>query len=265
MKKLLSAVAVLLVSTSASYAITIEGGAGGWKENPTGWIEYKKDNVSGTGVSATTHVDLKSDLHFSSKTRPEGWFAIKGIPILPDVKVQYTKMKFTGSGTPSVNFTFGDITVNATDKVDAEFRANQVDITLTYGVPFVKALTAGKIDLNWGVNVKVIDGYAKVVAVSPITNDKKSESKSATIPVPMVHLDGAIKPVEKLGLEFSGNWIGYSGSQFYDLTGEFKIYPVKRLFVGVGYRYQRLKIDDISDISSDIKIKGAFAEAGFTF
>jgi len=134
-------------------------------------------------------------------------------------------------------------------------------LTLTYGVPFLGTLTAGKIDLNWGINVKVIDGYAKVVDVTK----NLSESKSATIPVPMLHLDGAIRPISKVGVEFSGNWIGYSGSQFYDLTGELKVYPVSRLFVGFGYRYQRLKIDDISDISSDVKVKGAFAEAGFTF
>ncbi len=262
MKKILSAtVVMILVSATSSYAITIEGGAGGWRENPTGWVEYKKDNISGTGVSATTHVDVEDDLHFSSKTRAEGWFAIKEIPILPDIKVQYTRMRFTGSGKPSVDFTFGDITVGAKDEVNAKLRANQVDVTLTYGVPFVKTLTAKKVSLNWGVNVKVIDGEVKIVDITK----QLSESKSATIPVPMVHLDGAVKPIEKLALEFSGNWVGYSGSQFYDVAGELKVYPVKRLFVGVGYRYQRLKIDDISDVSSDIKMKGAFAEAGFTF
>lgn len=261
MKKLLTALTVSILTCSSSYALTIEGGVGGWKEKPTGWVEYKKNNLYSTGVNTKTHVDLKDDLNLSDKTRPEGWFAIKGIPILPDVRVQYTKMEFTGSGTPTVNFTFGDITVNATDKIDAKLRANQVDVTLTYGFPFVKGLTNGRLELNWGANVKVIDGYVKVTDITKGLN----ESKSVTVPVPMVHLDGALRPIDKLSLEFSGNWIGYAGSQFYDVLGEFKVCPIKKLFVGLGYRYQRLKIDDVSDVSSDVKVKGLFAEAGFRF
>ncbi len=262
MKKLLIASSLFLAAATSAEAITIEGGVGAWREKPSGWIEY---TTSGT-VSTNTKVDVKDDLHLNDKTKAFGWFKISDIPIplIPNVKVQYTPMNFSGSGYATTTFTFGDITVPANTKVESKLRANQFDITFTYGVPFLKGATAGKVNLEWGLNVKVIDGYAKVRYLDPIKGWQE-DSKSATIPVPMLHLCGEVKPVDLVGLSFNGNWIGYGGSSFYDLTGEVKVYPLEGLFVGLGYRYQRLKIDDISDISSDLKVKGAFFEAGFTF
>ena len=264
MKKFFTALTVFVAATSTAGAVTISGGAGAWREKPSGWIEYTESNIYGTGVSATTRVDVKDDLHLSDKTRASGWFKISGIPILPDVKVRYTPMRFTGSGYATTTFTFGNITVPAGTKVDSKLEANQVDVTLTYNFPLVGTATGGRVNLQWGLNVKVIDGYAKVKYLDP-TSGWKEDSKSATIPVPMAHLEGELRPIDLIGLSFEGNWIGYSGSQFYDLVGELKVYPVKRLFVGAGYRYQRLKIDDISDVSADLKVKGPFFEAGFVF
>ncbi|TCK06535.1 TIGR04219 family outer membrane beta-barrel protein [Phorcysia thermohydrogeniphila] len=257
MKKLILAATTLLATTTSATAITISAGIGGWNQNPSGWIEYRENGL----ITTETHVDVESDLHISDKTKASGWFLIEGIPILPDIRVQYTPMKFSGRGIVSKEFSFGNITVRANDLVESELEANQIDVTLYYGVPFLGTLTAGKLNLNAGINVKVIDGYAKV---RDLTRGIE-ESKSATIPVPMLHLAGSIKPIDSISFEFSGNWIGYSGSQFYETVGELKVFPAKHLFIGTGYRYQRLKIDDISDVSSDLKIKGFFAEAGFLF
>jgi len=262
MKKVLVALTAALLAGSTAQAITISGGAGAWREKPSGWIEYVDTE---NGVRAKTTVDVKDDLHLGDETKAFGWFKLSGIPILPDIKVKYTPMKFTGSGKVNTTFTFGDLVVPVGAQVDSKLEANQFDITLTYGFPFIGTITKGKVKGEWGVNVKVIDGYAKVRYLDPQTNKWEEDSKSATIPVPMLHLGGEIRPVELVSLSASGNWIGYAGSSFYDWEAEVKVYPVKRLFVGVGYRYQRLKIDDISDVSSDLKVKGAFFEAGFTF
>ena len=257
MKRLISVVVVFLATAGTASAVTISGGAGGWRQDPTGWVEYKKDGV----ITAKTHVDVEDDLHFSDRSRASGWFSIEGVPLLPDIRVQYTPMKFEGSGWVAESFTFGDITVNASDYVESKLEANQVDITLYYGLPFIERATAGKLSLNAGVNVKVIDGY---VRVRDITRGIE-ESESATVPVPMVHLSGELRPIDLVGFEFFGNWIGYSGSRFYETIAEVKVYPVNRLFIGAGYKYQRLRIDDVSDISADLKVKGFFAEAGFLF
>ncbi len=265
MRKALLAVTALLISTSGANALSISAGGGGWRENPEGWIEYTENNVYGTGVTSKTHIDVDSDLNLETKTRGEGWFKIEGVPFIPDIKFQYTAMRFSGSGIVNTSFTFGNITVPSKSYVDSKLEANQADITLTYGFPFIKTLTAGKFSANWGLNLKVIDGYVRVKYYNPATGTRGEDSKSATIPVPMAHLDFELRPIDLLGFEASGNFIGYGGSKFYEYTVEGKVYPVKHLFVGVGYRYQRLKIDDISDVSSDLKVKGMFAEAGFRF
>jgi outer membrane protein len=270
MRKLIVLAGIFLLSaTAGANAVTISAGGGAWRENPEGWIEYKSNNVQGTGVSSKTHVDVDDDLNLGTETKGEGWFKISDIPIplFPDVKVQYTGMKFTGSGVVNSSFTFGKITVPTKSYVESKLKANQVDITLTYDFPFLRKATSERISANWGINVKVIDGYARVkYTYRKLGKTEKGEDdKSATIPVPMVHLDGEIRPIDLVGLEVSGNFAGYGGSKFYETEAELKVYPIKHTFLGVGYRYQRLKIDDISDVSSDLKVKGVFAEAGIRF
>jgi len=261
MKKALTALTAALLTMSTAHAVSISGGAGAWREKPSGWIEYANTSAPG----ADSKVDVKDDLHLGDETRAFGWFKLSGIPILPDIKVKYTPIKFTGSGTTGKTFVFGDLVVPAGTQIDSKLEANQFDVTLTYGFPLIGRVTGGKVNGEWGLNVKVIDGYAKVRYLDPQTSQWQEESKSATIPVPMLHLGGEIRPVDLVSLSAGGNWIGYGGSSFYEWEAEVKVYPVKNLFVGVGYRYQRLKIDDISDVSSDLKVKGAFFEAGFTF
>ena len=261
MKRALLTLTLAVVASSTAEAVSISGGVGAWREKPSGWIEYANTSLSGVD----TKVDVKDDLHLGDETKAFGWFKLSGIPIFPDVKVKYTPMSFTGSGATSKTFIFGDLIVPAGTQVASKLEANQFDITLTYGVPFIGFATAGRVSAEWGVNVKVIDGYARVRYLDPVTNQWQEDSKSATIPVPMLHVGGEIRPIELVSLSAGGNWIGYGGSSFYDWEAEVKVYPVKNLFVGVGYRYQRLKIDDISDVSSDLKVKGAFFEAGFTF
>ena len=260
MKKLLLSFLILAVPSFKANAITVSAGGGAWRENPEGWIEYRTKSVVGT---AKTHVDVDDDLNLGTKTKAQGWFKIEGIPILPDIKVQYTGMKFTGSGYVNTSFVFGDLTVPVDSYVESKLRANQIDVTLTYGIPFLEKATSGKVSGNWGLNVKVIDGYAKVKYRT--LTETKEDSKSATIPVPMVHLDGEIRPVESVGFEIGGNFVGYGGSKFYETQAELKVYPFKRAFAGIGYRYQRLKINDISDVSADLKVKGFFAEVGVRF
>jgi outer membrane protein len=260
MKKLFLSLLVFAAAVSKAGAVTVSAGGGAWRENPEGWIEYRTKNVVG---ATKTHVDVEDDLNFDTETKAQGWFKIEGIPILPDIKVQYTGMKFTGSGYVNTSFVFGDLTVPAKSYVESKLRANQIDFTLTYGIPFLKKATAGKVSGNWGLNVKVVDGYAKVKYRT--LTETKEDDKSATIPIPMVHLDGEIRPVDKVGVEIGGNFIGYGGSKFYETQAELKVYPVKHVFGGIGYRYQRLKIDDIIDVSADLRVKGFFAEVGVRF
>jgi len=260
-RKVLVGVAVALLTTSTASAVSISGGVGAWSEKPSGWIEYANASASG----ADAKVSVKDDLHLGDETKAFGWFKLSGIPILPDLKVKYTPMRFTGSGRVDTSFTFGDLVVPVGAQVDAKLEADQLDFTLTYGLPFVGRVTQGRVSGEWGVNLKVIDGYAKVRYLNPQTKRWEEDSKSATIPVPMLHLGGEVRPIELVSLSARGNWIGYGGSSFYDWEAEVKVYPLNRLFVGVGYRYQRLKIDDVSDVSSDLKVKGAFFEAGLTF
>jgi len=255
MKKLLFTTVALLVATisGSASAITIGGGAGGWNQSISGWIEYK-----GSNPSFNTQVDIEKDLHLEGGTKAFGWFTVE-LPLLPDVRVQYTKMEFSGEGTVEESFSFGDIDVNKSERVESNLKVDQMDVALYYGVPFLGLLSGGKVNVKGGVNVKIINTHVEVKT----TSDK--EEKDATIPVPMVYLWARVKPIPLLSAELMGSWIGFSGSQFYEVMAEVKLHPAPLFFIGTGYRYQKLKIDDIFDISSDLEVKGLFAEAGLLF
>ncbi len=255
MKKTALVLATLLFPL-LSNATTIEGGINIWRENLTGWVEYTKNT---SFITSKTHVDVKEDLNLSDETKSAGWLSIKDIPIpfIPDIKISYTPISFSGSGIATTSFTFGGITVPTGSYVDAKLEANQLDVLL------FKTLNLPLFSVEAGLNTKIVDFQTKVkyAGISGIEED----SKEATIPIPMVHLGGNLVPIKSISIGIEGNWIGYSGSDFYELQGDIRYFPLKNLFVGLGYRYQRLKIDDINDISADIKLKGITLEAGLRF
>ncbi|WP_022846462.1 TIGR04219 family outer membrane beta-barrel protein [Desulfurobacterium sp. TC5-1] len=254
MRKILGLLTVgFLLSSTAANALpllTIEAGAGAVQEQPSGWINYQGTNV-----------DVKDDLNLGDETKPFGWVRIEHpIPLIPNVKIEATKYDFTGSGTITQTFQFAGKTFTASADIDSELRLDQYDLTLYWGVPFLGLATLGTTHINFGLTLKYIDGYASVKS-STLGFD---ESTDFQVPLPMLYGQGdfGVGPV-RVNAELK--WIGYSGNQFIDAKAEVRYSPIPLLFIGAGYRYENLKIDDIEDVSSDIKIKGPYLEAGLSF
>ena len=258
MKKLLLIPALV----TSSFALQIEVGGGPQQEQFRGWIQYKSNDK----------IDLKKDLHIKDKVKGYGYVDIRhnlslGFIPVPNLRVSYLEMKSSGTGTVSKTFTFGVIQVTANHKVYSKFRFNQLDITLYY-TP-VKDFS-GVFTFNWGVGAKVIDfkGYVKDLT----TGD--SDSKSATIPLPYLYAGADLKsPTFKgFGLRGFGNIkiFGIENDKyFYDwrLGGGvfYKIADTLNINLSGGYRYQRYRVDDVEDVSTDIRAKGAFGELSLTF
>lgn len=246
-KKSLSA--LLLTIPSALFALQIEVGGGPQQEQFRGWVKYKGNEV-----------DLKSDLHIEDKTKGFGYIDIRhkaslGFIPLPDVRISYLDVKSSGYGKVSKTFTFGAITINATDNVYSKFQFHQWDTTFYYTPvrsEFFKA--------TWGFGVKVIDfkGYVR----SQTTG--QSDSKSATIPLPYLY--------GRLGVNYwllhayaEGRGITAGGNNyFYDIGGAVGIgYNFNKNFnvsLDGGYRYQKYRVDDVDDVSANTRIKGGFGK-----
>lgn len=234
-------------------AMGLEFSLGVWNQDPEGYASYKR-------ISSSDELDIDRDLNFDSETKLFGRLKIDMPLILPNIYIMATPSKFEGDGNLTRNFKFGNYTFSASVPFSSMVRLDHYDIALFYGIPGLKTMTMGKLNVEAGINARIIDFEAEVS--QPLTGLKAS--KSATIPVPMVYLGAQFKPVSLIGLEAEIRGIAYSSNHYYDLIGRVKVRPLKMFFIAGGYRYENLKID-YSDILGEVKIKGPFLEAGIEF
>jgi len=242
----ISLLAVILFPQAAP-AMGLEVAAGAWVESPGGDMAYKGNSLS-----------VDNDLNYTNKARFYGRAKIDMPLIIPNIYLMATPMSFDGAGSKNAGFTFGDKTYTASVPFTSELRLDQYDIGFYYGVPFLKTATLGKLNLDAGLNIRIMDFSAEV------TQGALKESANLTFPVPMGYLGAQFKPIKKLAVEAEVRAIAYDTNHYYDFIGRVKYKFLKLLFVGAGYRYEDIKIDK-SNIVANLNFSGPFAEAGVEF
>jgi len=247
-------------SSKAGFLIDFEASVGAIQQKPSGYVSYKP-------TSDADKIDIKNDAHVGDKTKPWAKFKFEHpIPIIPNIKLAYMPMKFDGSGVLSRSIKWGNHTYNADYSLSVKL--DRVDTTLYYNLPFINTATAGKLDVELGLNVRTIMFDGKLNGTA--TGQKVSESKSITLPIPMGHLAAEIKPINQVSLLGEFNYISYNKDTYYDYTAGLRLNshglistPLKP-FIEVGYRYEKLKLDE-KDVKTDLKIKGGYALVGVRF
>ena len=240
-----------------SFALGFEVGVGYWGQTPSGALAYKP-------ASATDKLDMKEDLKYDKEYRPFGRIKAELPLILPNIYLIATPIKFEETGSKDTDFTFGDITFNGKQSFDTMLKLDHYDIALYYPIPLIKTATLGKLNMELGINARIIDFEAEVSGSEAITGNSITESKKLTITVPMIYAGVQIKPFDKFSIEAEGRGIAYSANHYYDIIGRVKIKPVGPLFIAGGYRHEDIKID-VSDVEASVKFSGPFVEAGLDF
>ncbi|MDQ7038141.1 MAG: TIGR04219 family outer membrane beta-barrel protein [Aquificota bacterium] len=236
-----------VLTAGTVYGVSFEASVGAMGQNPSGYVQYPAN----TG----TRADLENTLGLGGETRFFARAKIE-IPVVPNLYLQYIPMSFKGRGTLTQTVVFGGRTFTVNTDVETSVRIDHIDAGLYYNIP----VPGGVLDPELGINVRVIDFKGRITDL----NNNVTEEKSATFPVPMVY--GGIGV--NLGMfalvgEFRG--ITYAGNSYYDITGEVRVKPFPKVFLGAGYRYERLRIDDVSDVDADIEISGPFGVVGVAF
>ncbi len=244
--------AVLLVSNRSAHALGLEAAAGYWSQSPSGDIRYN------SGVTEGTTLDIERDLNYDTKARP--YLRVKAdMPLfLPNIYLMATPMKFEATGSKDVSFRFGDKTFNGGVSFDSMVQLDHYDIALYYAIPFLNTATAGSLNVELGLNARIIDFEAK------ISQGGISETASYTLPVPMVYAGIQLTPGDLIALEAELRGIAYSSNSYYDFIGRLKFKPLWPVFLAGGYRYEKIKIDH-EDLESSMEFKGPFIEAGVSF
>ncbi len=246
LKVLFMTIFLIILFSSYGFCLGIEAALGIWNQDPSGYISYKGESLS-----------VENDLNYSSENRIMTRLKIDMPLFIPNIYFMYTNMNFKETGEKTVDFTYGDVNFRGNVPFNSDVQLDHYDIALYYGIPFIKTATLGRLNIDVGLNCKIVDFKGE------ITQDSLGykSSKSATIPIPMLFLAVQVKPVKYLHLETEGRGIAYGGSSYLDIIGRIRINPFGPVFVTGGYRYEKIKID-YADIDTKIEFKGPFVEIG---
>jgi len=255
-------IAAALLSLAFMYgsasAAGFEMSVGLWNQDPNGDISYK-------ALSALDKLSVKDDLMYDEDTKVFGRMKIDAPGVFPGIYLMATPMKFSGKGSKNVTFKFGNVTFSGDVPFSSELELDHYDIGLYYGIPGLKTATRGVLNMDLGIDARIIDFKARITGQDSITELVISESESVTVPIPMLYLGIQVKPFKFLAIEGEGRGIAYSsGNQYYDIIGRVKLKPLGPVFAAVGYRYEKVKFDEY-DVIADVNFGGLFGEAGVEF
>jgi outer membrane protein len=259
----LGSIFLLAGSSKAGFLIDFEASIGAVQQKPSGYVSYKP--VS----DIRDRIDVKNDARLGDETKPWAKFKLEHpIPLIPNIKLAYMPMKFDGSGNVSRPINWGGRIYQANADFNLSVKLDRVDTTLYYNFPFIKTATAGNLDVEFGLNIRTIMFDGKLSGIERGTGQSVSESKSITLPIPMGHLAAEIRPISQVSLVGELNYISYSKNTYYDYVAGLRLNsrvrtPLKP-FVEVGYRYEKLKIDE-QDVKTDLKVKGLYGLVGVRF
>jgi len=245
-------VIVFSTMTASAYALPfkIEGAIGVWNHDPNGMINYQGDDVH-----------LNSDLSLKDRTDMNLWLRVEHpVPMLPDIKIQYTPIKVDDNNTPNRPFIFGG--KNFDEAIHSELEMDIIDVQLYNHLPFIQLASLKGLDVTYGMTFRFLNATAFIDEIQTLD----SKSRSFSTPMPLLTAGFNIAPMSSFSLNGEFMAMTYSGNHWYDVTAKLHLSPFSEfIFMGIGYRYQDFKLDDVQDVTADQTMQGFFGEIGFRF
>lgn len=250
MKKILTTVSLISmigITTANADFLGFEAGIGYWNAKTTG--DFQK---------GTTSIDLENDLKYGNSNGTNYYYALfeHPVPLIPNIKIQHTKLDESSNGIINRNLNFNNQTFIVNSQVTSSYDLTQTDFIAYYEI------LDNWINLDLGLNIKHLDG--KVTLSAPAFNTNVSEDFSIYIPMGYVKAQFDL-PFTGLSLESELSYIGYSSNHFYDAKVGLQYETSYGLGMEAGYREMQLKIDDIDNFYSNITVSGAYLSLFYHF
>jgi outer membrane protein len=248
-------VALFIAAYSDARAVGLEMAVGGWSQSIGGTLSYSETNIPDV-------IDLDNDIRFDDETKVVGRLKIDMPMFIPNIYLVAAPMEFEGTGSKSTTLNFGDITFDAAADLRSKVTLNQYDVGFYYGLPFVKSGTLDKLNVDLGLNIRIADFEAEITGSSGGTS--VTETKSLTLPIPMLYVGVQFMPISALAFEAEGRGIAIGDNKLYSLLGRVRYNFAGPVFLAGGYRYDKLEIDEES-VDAEIDFQGPFVELGLKF
>jgi len=220
----------------------IEMGAGVWGQDTKGTMSYTDDGATGHYKSAE-----------KDYSQAYVWMLIKHpIPIVPNLRLEYVQLDDEGS----VSGEFKDFEVPAGLTSKLTYDMKQYDV-----IPYYNILdNTAWITLDLGLDFKIVDYSYDVAAVTGYAG----YSDSGTTVIPMGYLRTRVEiPATDIGLEADLKYVQYQDYKAYEYRAKIdytlSFVPVIQPALEIGYRMQKIDIDDSDKTLVDMEYSGVYA------
>lgn len=225
--------------------VGVEAAVGAWGVEPSGDFDFD-------GIESAT--DMEDVYGFDRETTPSARVRVELPLLIPNVYLMATPLTF--EGTAEADFELADKQFAA--GADTELRLDQYDVALFYGVPFIGAATMGMVNVDLGLNVRILDMEAEAKGGGIV------EKGDLTVPVPLLFAAARFNLIGPFSADVELRGASFAFSQIISAIGRVKYHAAGPFFVAAGYRTERVEVDkDGFDV--DVDFSGPFAEAGFSF
>ncbi|KPP98843.1 TIGR04219 family outer membrane beta-barrel protein [Marinobacter sp. HL-58] len=215
-------------------------------------VSYWDSDLSGKAGKNNDLVDVENDLDLDSDTNANlSAYFEHPVPVLPNVRLNYTRIEQSGRGELSTEFD----AIPGGVEVDSDLDLSQFDVTLYYEV------LDNWVNLDLGLTARNLDG--ELIVREQTTNGQASETEIDGV-VPMGYLAARFDlPFTGVSVGGEANLISFDGDSVYDYNA-YGQYEVSLLQLRAGYRQMGIDYED-SDDRLDVELGGPFVSAGLTF
>lgn len=219
-------------------------------------VSYWDSDLSGKAASNGDVVDVENDLDLSSDSNANlSAYVEHPVPLLPNVRLNYTSIEQSGRGELGANFDNIPVVIGSTTEVDSDLDVDQLDLTLYYEV------LDNWVNLDLGLTVRDFSGELTVREVNG--GNAVSETEIDAV-FPMGYLAARFDlPFTGVSVGGEANLISFEGDSIYDYNA-YGQYEIAMLQLRAGYREISIDADD-GDDELDVDLGGPFVSAGVRF
>lgn len=239
-----AACALLAHSVNAETLFGIYAGAGSWHQNSEGHLQ-----------SNGTEVDTSQDMGLGDDDGNVIAVAFEHpIPFVPNVRVQQAKVGMRGGIEIDRDVVLDGVTFRPPGEVDSTLNLKMTDAILYYRV------LDNALSLDLGIEARKLEGSASISGGIYRAEVEFDDT------IPMLYAAVEFELLSGFWMSANAQAVTWKGDSYLDYSGVLGWNSDLGLGLEVGYRYFRLKLDDLGDIEkANLIIDGPFAALNYRF